>query len=117
MLKRTYFYRSNTLSLHLHPRRILQSRRASRQRIHTRVSTPILPWVRGEANDMLVSQHSAVGEDEPCSGCFFFLGRAQLAGHFCQSVHAVVVSCSAERGEAAEEGDGGGWGEGEVVAG
>ena len=66
---------------------------------------------------MLVSQHSAVGEDEPCSGCFFFLGRAQLAGHFCQGVHAVIVACSAERGQAAKEGEGGGWREGEVVAG
>ena len=66
---------------------------------------------------MLVSQYSSIREDEACGGFHFFLGRAQLAGHFCQSVHAVIVSCSAERGEAAEEGDGGGWGEGEVVAG
>jgi len=47
---------------------------------------------------MLISQHSAVGEDEACGGLVFFLGAAQLAGHFCQGVHAVVVPCSAEGG-------------------
>jgi len=50
---------------------------------------------------MLVSQHAAVGEDEACCGLVFFPGAAQLASHFCQGVHAVVVPCSAERGQAA----------------
>jgi hypothetical protein len=66
---------------------------------------------------MLVSQHSAVGEDEACGGFHFFVGRAELAGHFCQGVHAVIVACSAEGGQAAEEGEGGCWREGQVVAG
>jgi hypothetical protein len=48
---------------------------------------------------VLVSQYSAVCEDETCSLLVFF--GAQLAGHLCQGVHAVVVPCSAERGQAA----------------
>ena len=66
---------------------------------------------------MLVGHDSAVGEDQAIAVGACTLSLAKLAGHLGECVHAVVVSCSAERGEAAEEGDGGGWGEGEVVAG
>ena len=66
---------------------------------------------------MLVSQHSAVCEDKACGSLLFFLSGAQLAGHLCQGVHAVIVACSAEGGQAAEEGEGGCWREGQVVAG
>lgn len=70
-----------------------------------------------KADGVLVGQHAPVCEDEAGGGFLCFLRGAQLARHFCQGVHAVVVACSAERGQAAEEGEGRAGGEGEVVAG
>lgn len=48
---------------------------------------------------MLVCQHATVCEDQACLA--FLL--PELPCHLCESVHAVVVSCTAEGCEAAEK--------------
>lgn len=52
---------------------------------------------------MLVGHDSAVGEDQAIAVDACTLSLAKLAGHLGESVHAVVVSGSTERGETAEE--------------
>ena len=52
---------------------------------------------------MLVGHDSAISQDEAVAVNACTLSLAKLAGHFGESVHAVVVSGSAERGETAEK--------------
>lgn len=64
---------------------------------------------------MLISHDTAVGEDQTVAvnACTFFL--AKLAGHLCESMHAVIVSRTTESGETAEKGQRGSVWQGQVV--
>lgn len=70
---------------------------------------------------MLIRQDATVCEDETVGGsvCRLLL-LSELACHFGQSVHAVIVPCAAEGGQAAQNRDWFWWidrWEGKVVAG
>lgn len=52
---------------------------------------------------MLISQHSPVCKDQALAVFTGALPLAKLAGHLREGVHAVIISSSAERGEAAEK--------------
>lgn len=64
---------------------------------------------------MLVGQHSTIGEDQTLAIFAGVLPLAKLAGHLRQSVHAVIVSSTTERGEATEKRERRRWWEREVV--
>lgn len=52
---------------------------------------------------MLVSQHPSICKDQAFAIFAEALPLAKLAGHLRQGVHTVIISSSAERGEAAEK--------------
>lgn len=52
---------------------------------------------------MLIGHDSAVGEDQAIAVGACTLSLAKLASHLGECVHTVVVSCTTERGEAAEK--------------
>lgn len=73
-----------------------------RKRVRSWVRAVVLSWGGRQADNMLIRQDATVCEDETVGGsvCRLLL-LSELACHFGQSVHTVIVPGAAERGQAA----------------